>query len=166
MNQIATRKPSGLMPSIAPIKTSFEFMAAYSATVKPHADVGAPQHYTAAVQAEARKILELLRPFGRPVADQTLRVWLAPIAGSVRNPKTADEIEMWLPGMMIAVGHLEAGAFNETTQRELLQSCPFFPAPADVYAIVSKPAVAIRQRIFYLEQIANGATAPGRGSAV
>jgi len=145
-----------LSPPFPSPQVSRAMLQAYEDTRNPHPDVGPPTEYTAAVQAEARRALEVIAPFAVPVTESTLREWLMPIPSAVRNEKAPEAIVAWLTGVAMAVGHLEVGAFTAETQREALQTFRFFPSAADVYEVVAGPAVKIRERIRVLRIIASG----------
>ncbi|MEJ0017518.1 MAG: hypothetical protein WDN25_13325 [Acetobacteraceae bacterium] len=134
-------KPRSLLPEPMPApRVSGALWEAFEATSRPHPDIGPPRAYSAPVQAEAR-------------------AWLLPIQAAVRNPADEDRLPGWVAAVLLAVGHLEVGAFTAGTQREALQTFKFFPSAADVYEILAGPAVEIRMRLRTLERIAS---APAR----
>ncbi|CAB4144547.1 hypothetical protein UFOVP469_36 [uncultured Caudovirales phage] len=150
------RRINGTVPPAFQRQVSRALADAYNATLNPHPDIGPPTLYDAIAQAEARRWADEMEPLTQPVSERTLREWLAPIPAVVRNEKTPEAIAAWLAGVIMAVGHLEAGAFNAATQREALQTFKFFPSASDVYDVVSGPAVGIRQRYAVLRRIAAG----------
>ncbi len=156
------RKPphgvQGLPATLPATPISGRLLAAISATADPHPDVGPPQGYDRDVQAEARRVLAIVEPFAAPVFEAAVRAWLAPVLGAVRNPQGDAAMTAWFPGLMLAVGQLEAGAFTIETQRAALQTFDFFPSAADVYRVVSGPAMVIRRRVQVLRRIVDAPT--------
>lgn len=153
------RGPRGTLTALCPKQPKLAMTDAmywtYDRTEKPHRDVGAPKP-SPAVQAEAQAMLQELRPFGDSVPEQVVILWLDPLYHSVRNvPKTDAEKAGWLHGVKLALKDLAVGAFTEQTQQDALQTFTLFPAPAELYKLLSEPSFEIRQKLRVLNRIAS-----------
>ena len=106
------------------------------------------------LRAEACACLAGVRPWTAPVDLPTLRLWLAPVVGSVRNPPRGRDDQIWLAAVALAVNGLARGAFTSATQQETLRRNAFLPSAADVYDRVKDEAARIRRRVATLEKVA------------
>ncbi len=153
-NLPALRPVNGLIPAMPPATISSALRWEIAAVRNGYDD--APKTFSAAVKAEAAALRHALAPWAATVPERVLREWLAPIANSTRNPHP--NAGAWLKGAFIAVGTLECIAFTEDTQREAMRTFTFFPAVADVYAIVGPVASEFRQKMAALNQITEAPT--------
>ena len=97
------------------------------------------------VKQALQAVHDRLLPWSRPAPEQVVRAWVAPLIDAIRPDLDPDRLEAWFRALLIAVGHLEVGAFGPQTQREVLTRCHFWPTPAHVYDIVAPAAVRIRR---------------------
>lgn len=110
--------------------------------------------YSPAIRQAAREALVKLEPFERPVSEQILREWVAPIPLVVRNEKTPEALAGWFSGLLLAVDGMPCGAFTLRNQRDALQTFKFFPSVSDICDILSPTSARIRQQMQALRLIA------------
>ena len=99
----------------------------------------------APVLAEAEAAAAIYARLCAPAEPAALRRWLAPINAAVRNPRgTAAEFDLAVAAIAEACADIPASVLTQRTLREALQSFQFWPAAADVYALLSAHAAPLR----------------------
>lgn len=101
---------------------------------------------------EARHALEKIDT--SPADPRQIEEWLAPIAVSVRNPPGAKMLPTLARAIALACQTIPGAAFNPKTQMRALQEFQFWPAPADVFAIVAEDGRHIMDKVAALRRIA------------
>lgn len=125
---------------------------------RPHADIGAPKAWPAAVQAEARVALDELRTRAKRVHPTTIQLWSDPMQMAVRNPPAEKDFDAWCLALAITCQDYSEIAFTERTQRLALGEFQFWPAVADVVKLLAPVERRFRARLTALRTIAEGNT--------
>lgn len=110
---------------------------------------------TAAVIAEAKRLLPAHLAAAKPISVEALAEWLRPLAVVVRNPMSADVLAKLAPILAMGLSDVPCGAFTEATWRRAAQAFQFWPALADIVDIVRDEADDIRQRVTVLRYLAD-----------
>jgi len=156
--QLATRSTQIAIPAAIPDQAyNFPLWAAVVRNEQP-GEIPPPEAYTAAVKAEAEAVLQVFAPYAEPITKETIQLWIAPLVWGVTNPPDKMGIDGWIGAAWLAFRDLPAGAFTETTQATAIRTLKFWPAPSEIYAIVSGPAAVLTQRVATLRRISEAPT--------
>jgi hypothetical protein len=114
-----------------------------------------PGSVTPPQREEAEWAAEGFRALLGPVTRPQLVAWLGAINAGCRNPQDQEAFKVRLSAITQDCGHLPAGCFTAETRRALYAKTPFFPAAADVLAVLEPIAGSLRAKLAALERIAS-----------
>lgn len=159
VNEVSKLDPRGLSPDMPPFNARHPIaFAVLSLTDSMFEGAREQEKFSPAMREAARNALQELEPFERPVTEQVLREWVAPIPLVVRNEKTPEALAGWFSGLLMAVERMPCGAFTRRSQRDAIQTFQFFPSVADICALLQPTVTEIRDRMRALRQIATEET--------
>jgi len=106
--------------------------------------------------AEAKRLLPEYEAALKPAPRSLIRAWMLHIAAAVRNPPTAEQVELHIDLVQLACANFPAAAWNKETLVDALRDerCRFWPAVADVYAIVLATADPLIGKLYGLRRVA------------
>lgn len=120
----------------------------------------APVPPTPAMIKEARGAVMASWALREPVTRETIREWLALINLGMRNPQPAREFAARLSSIAMTCADLPGWVFNAETLQEAGQAWPFWPAGADVHALLDAHAAPVLARLDALQEVASHEAAP------
>lgn len=111
---------------------------------------------SAAVRAEAARLLPAYRAGARPPSARFLCDWLQPLAAVVRNPISRDDLENISGIFADALADIPVATFTPAAWRRAMQTFKFWPSPADVAELLQDDAKDIRRAVEVLTFIVQG----------
>jgi hypothetical protein len=119
----------------------------------PHPDQPAKTSFHPGAVAAAAHEIETLVPLLHPASLELVGDWLEAVAGAVRNAPPAADLAARKKSLWISAQTIPAGAWTLSTLREGLATWTWFPAVAEVVALVTRDLRPLHDRIFALRRI-------------
>jgi hypothetical protein len=113
--------------------------------------------------AEAERMARAAQAAMMPASADDIAAWIGPLNAACRNPQSAGDIAAWAMAVSFAADRIPRQAFGPDALRDLMAKSPFFPAAADVMAIVQPEANRLAAKLRALRAIASRpTTAPAK----
>jgi len=113
--------------------------------------------------AEAERMARAAQAAMIPASADDIAAWIGPLNAACRNPQSAADIAAWAMAVSFAADRIPRQAFGPDALRDLMAKSAFFPAAADVLAVVQPEANRLAAKLRALRAIASRpTTAPPR----
>jgi len=119
-----------------------------------------PIRPTAIERAEAATALPAYEAALRPISDAALIAWAEPINAAVRNPQSREDFLIRVSVWAHALRDVPVRCFTPESQSEAMRAFQFWPAAADVYALLKPQADALIAAAKALQTLAETETPP------
>jgi hypothetical protein len=154
MNEITTTR-SAAIPTLPKLSRDLELYL-----MPPSWNGLAPVPPTSEMIEEARGAVMASWALRDPVTRKTIRQWLATINTAVRNTQPDEEFMKRVSAIAVACTDLPGWVFNADTLREAMRAWQFWPAVADVHALLDAHAAPVLARLDALQAVASHEAAP------
>lgn len=150
-NDLTPRSSSAVTLPPALPRPSPRLSAALRDVLDPHPAI-AGQHVTVPphTMLEAEAVKAIYERWCSPATPEQWRKWLVPINAAVRNPQSVEGFDAWCALVASACRDIPASVLTAERQRDAVRTFQFFPAAADVDALLrphAAPLLATRRAL-------------------